>query len=218
MQKFRARSSDGITERCSVGIRGVSALPAIWQTQPSAERGFCEFRDANLSELDNGENKKLENIRGIINRLPLLLSHSLWYVGGWKFALERKMYCCLEKDADVWCVAETCRCFGCWYFIIEWFARWLMTATGRNGYGSSRARVGFAGRCESAVTRVPSRATRKNISVLTKKKRLQKKSYLDWIFQTRVQNFMFGTSLTNAQSNLSNENLLFVKRENKRHW
>lgn len=29
MQKLRARSRGGITQCCSVGIRGVSALPAI---------------------------------------------------------------------------------------------------------------------------------------------------------------------------------------------
>lgn len=127
------------------------------------------------------------------------------------------LYCCLEKDVEVWHVAETCRCFGCWYFIMELFAQWLMTAARRNGYGHCTAQVVFAGRCENAVMCVPNRTTWKTISVLTKKW-LQKKSYLDWIFRIHEQNLMFGTSLTNAQSDLSNEKPLFVKQENKRHW
>jgi len=50
-----------------------------------------------------------------------------------------------------------------------------MTAARRNRYRPSIARVVFAGRCESAVTHVPSRATGKNISVLTKKKAAKEK-------------------------------------------
>lgn len=44
-----------------------------------------------------------------------------------------------------------------------------------NGYGPSRVRVVFAGRCENAVMRVPNRATGKNISVLTKKQAAKQK-------------------------------------------
>lgn len=58
------------------------------------------------------------------------------YVSGWKFALERKMlYCCLEKDLDVWCVAKTCRCLDAGILFLGLFAGWLMMADRRNGYG-----------------------------------------------------------------------------------